>query len=193
MNDLAHEPSPVSGFGKWDRDRAIPTKVSSFRLNAPSSFSSSMPNSGLIEGRTFMFRLATGIFMLLAATGTGKAAQLTVQVEGASPGQGAVLVGVCSGSLDIAACGFNRSVQPPAGEFQIVFPDLPEGSYAVAAFQDTNGNNTLDRDPNGLPREPYAFSNGTGRTAPPSFEAARITVRGNVAARIRLGRSPLAR
>jgi uncharacterized protein (DUF2141 family) len=152
-----------------------------------------MPSSGLIKGRTFMLRLATGILMMLAATGAAKAAQLTVQVEGASPGQGAVLVGVCSGSLDIASCGFSRSVQPPAGEFQIVFPDLPEGPYAVAAFQDTNGNTTLDRDPNGLPREPYAFSNGAGRMAPPSFEAARITVRGNVAVRIRLARSPFAR
>jgi len=140
-----------------------------------------------------MLRLAAGILMTLTASGAATAAQLTVQVEGANPGQGAVLVGVCSGSLEIGSCSFSQAVQPPASEFQIVFPDLPEGSYAVAAFQDTNGNNTLDRDPNGLPREPYAFSNGTGRTAPPSFEAARITVRGAASARLRLARSPLAR
>ena len=59
-----------------------------------------------------------------------------------------------------------------------MFPEVAEGSYAIAVFQDLNGNNSLDRDPKGLPQEPYGFSNGTGRTAPPSFEAARITVTG---------------
>jgi uncharacterized protein (DUF2141 family) len=75
----------------------------------------------------------------------------------------------------------------------VVFADLPEGTYAIAAFQDLNGNRNLDRDPRGLPQEPYGFSNGTGRTAPPSFEAARIVVRGEVLARVRLARSPFAR
>jgi len=131
--------------------------------------------------------------MTLVLGGGAEAAQLAVQVEGASPGQGPVLIGICSGSLDLGSCAYSQSVQPPAIEFTVMFPDLPEGSYAVAAFQDTNGNTTLDRDPNGLPREPYAFSNGTGRTAPPSFEAARISVRGNAVARLRLARSPLAR
>jgi uncharacterized protein (DUF2141 family) len=131
--------------------------------------------------------------MPLAMIGAAQGAQLTVRVEGAKSEQGAVLIGVCSGSLDLGSCAYSQSVQPPANEFAVTFPEVPEGSYAIAAFQDTNGNNTLDRDPNGLPREPYAFSNGTGRAAPPSFEAARIVVRGNVVSRIRLARSPLSR
>ncbi len=140
-----------------------------------------------------MHRLIAGVLAMLAVAETAAAAQLTVQVEGADPQQGPVLIGICTGSLDLGSCGYNQTVQPPAGSFSVVFPALPEGSYAVAVFQDTNGNNNLDRDPNGLPREPYGFSNGTGRTAPPSFEAARVLVRGNVVARVRLARSPLAR
>jgi uncharacterized protein (DUF2141 family) len=126
-------------------------------------------------------------------TGVAEAAPLTVQVEGAIPGQGPVLVGICSGSLDFASCRYSQSVQPPAAEFRVVFPDVPEGSYAVAVFQDTNGNTSLDRDTRGLPLEPYGFSNGTGRTAPPSFEAARISVMGSTLTRVRIARSPLAR
>jgi uncharacterized protein (DUF2141 family) len=122
-----------------------------------------------------------------------EAAPLTVQVEGANPGQGPVLVGICSGSLDFGSCRYSQNVQPPAAEFQVLFPDVLEGSYAIAVFQDTNGNNNLDRDQRGLPLEPYGFSNGTGRTAPPSFEAARISVAGPTLTRVRIARSPLAR
>jgi uncharacterized protein (DUF2141 family) len=140
-----------------------------------------------------MFRWVAGVIAGLAITGSVEAAQLTVRVEGAAPGQGAVLIGICSGSLDLRTCSYSQTIQPPVAEFAVLFPDVPEGSYAVAAFQDTNGNSNLDRDPNGVPREPYAFSNGTGRTAPPTFEAARIPVQGNAVARIRLARSPFAR
>lgn len=140
-----------------------------------------------------MFRTTTGMLIALMISSGAAAAQLTVQVEGANPGQGAVLVGICSGSLDFGSCRYSQSVQPPAAGFQVVFPEIPEGSYAIAVFQDLNGNNNLDRDPNGLPREPYGFSNGTGRTAPPSFEAARIAVTGPTTARVRIARSPFVR
>jgi uncharacterized protein (DUF2141 family) len=140
-----------------------------------------------------MLRPTIGMIAVVMLTSWAEAAPLTVQVEGATPGQGPVLVGICSGSLDFGSCRYSQSVQPPAAEFQVVFPDVPEGAYAIAVFQDTNGNTGLDRDPRGLPLEPYGFSNGTGRTAPPSFEAARISVTGSTFTRVRIARSPLAR
>jgi uncharacterized protein (DUF2141 family) len=140
-----------------------------------------------------MFRSTIGVIAGLMLISGVEAAPLTVQVEGASPGQGPVLVGICSGSLDFSSCRYSQTVQPPAAEFQVVFPDIPEGSYAIAVFQDTNGNTSLDRDQRGLPLEPYGFSNGTGRTAPPSFEAARISVKGSTLTRVRIARSPMAR
>jgi len=140
-----------------------------------------------------MLRPTIGMIAVLMLMNGAEAAPLTVQVEGATPGQGPVLVGICSGSLDFGSCRYSQTVQPPAAEFQVVFPNVPEGAYAIAVFQDMNGNNSLDRDQRGLPLEPYGFSNGTGRTAPPSFEAARISVTGSTLARVRIARSPLAR
>ena len=140
-----------------------------------------------------MLRSTIGTIAVLMLTNGAEAAPLTVQVEGANPGQGSVLIGICSGSLDFGSCRYSQNVQPPAAEFQVVFPDVPDGSYAIAVFQDTNGNKNLDRDQRGLPLEPYGFSNGTGRTAPPSFEAARISVAGPTLTRVRISRSPLAR
>ncbi|MBF9198156.1 DUF2141 domain-containing protein [Microvirga terrestris] len=140
-----------------------------------------------------MLRSTVGMIAVLILVSGAEAVPLTVQVEGANPGQGTVLVGICTGSLDFGSCRYSQEVQPPAAEFQVLFPDVPEGSYAIAVFQDTNGNNDLDRDQRGLPLEPYGFSNGTGRTAPPSFEAARIAVTGSTLTRVRIARSPLAR
>lgn len=140
-----------------------------------------------------MLRSMIGMIAVLMLAGGAEAAPLTVQVEGAIPGQGPILVGICSGSLDFGSCRYSQTVEPPAAEFHVAFPDVPDGSYAIAVFQDTNGNNNLDRDQRGLPLEPYGFSNGTGRTAPPSFEAARIAVTGSTFAKVRIARSPLAR
>jgi uncharacterized protein (DUF2141 family) len=140
-----------------------------------------------------MLRSTIGVITVLMLTNSVEAAPLAVQVEGAAPGQGPVLVGICSGSLNFGSCRYSQNVQPPAADFQVLFPDVPEGSYAIAVFQDMNGNSNLDRDQRGLPLEPYGFSNGTGRTAPPSFEAARIRVAGPTLTRVRIARSPLAR
>ncbi|MEM1142908.1 MAG: DUF2141 domain-containing protein [Pseudomonadota bacterium] len=53
---------------------------------------------------------------------------------------------------------------------------LPPGRYAIAVFQDLNGNKKLDRSFGIFPREPYAFSSDAGRYGPPGFEAAAISL-----------------
>ncbi len=56
--------------------------------------------------------------------------------------------------------------------------DLPPGQYAVAVFQDGNGNETLDKNRLGMPVEPYGFSNhDPGKLRPPPFERAVVDCR----------------
>ncbi len=43
--------------------------------------------------------------------------------------------------------------------------ELPKGTYAIAFFQDLNGNKILDKNFVGYPKEPFAFSNN----APANF------------------------
>jgi len=54
-----------------------------------------------------------------------------------------------------------RGVKLPAetDSVQHTFENVPFGTYAVAVFQDLNGNGELDRNFFGIPSEPYAFSN----------------------------------
>lgn len=50
---------------------------------------------------------------------------------------------------------------------------LPFGRYAVAAYQDLNGNGRLDKNILGVPVEPYGFSGGGSyRWRPPGFTEA---------------------
>jgi uncharacterized protein (DUF2141 family) len=51
------------------------------------------------------------------------------------------------------------------------------GDYAVAAFQDRNRNDKLDRHVLGMPKEPYGFSNDArGVFGPASWKEARVRV-----------------
>ncbi len=66
------------------------------------------------------------------------------------------------------------------------FPGVSAGSFAVAAFEDRNGNGVLDTNVFGVPTEGVAFSrDARGRLGPPSFEAARF-VHGAEATRLLL-------
>jgi uncharacterized protein (DUF2141 family) len=71
-----------------------------------------------------------------------------------------------------------------------VFDDAAPGTYAVAAFQDGNGNGVVDRTALGLPLEPYGLSGGAGRRARPNFaEAAFPLAEPGAAVRVRLVRA----
>lgn len=53
--------------------------------------------------------------------------------------------------------------------------DLPEGEYALIAYQDLNGNEQIDMRLLGMPKEPVGVSNDArGLFGPPRFEAAKF-------------------
>jgi uncharacterized protein (DUF2141 family) len=56
-----------------------------------------------------------------------------------------------------------------------VVDDLDPGTYAVAVFQDLDGDGKLSRASLGPPSEPYAFSNDArGTFGPPKFQQAAV-------------------
>lgn len=57
----------------------------------------------------------------------------------------------------------------------VSFDDIPDGTYAIGAFHDVNGNRQLDTSGFGLPTEPYGFSrNARGMFGPPNYKDATI-------------------
>jgi uncharacterized protein (DUF2141 family) len=60
---------------------------------------------------------------------------------------------------------------------QVVFKDVPYGTYAIRAFHDQDNDGELTKNPFGLPTEPFAFSNGAkAHYGPPTFEKAAISI-----------------
>lgn len=72
-----------------------------------------------------------------------------------------------------------RGFRETSGAEDLAFEiaDLPPGAYAVAVFQDLDGNGVLKKNFLGIPREPIGHSqNPVLRFGPPSFSRARFTL-----------------
>jgi uncharacterized protein (DUF2141 family) len=122
-------------------------------------------------------RRSAAALALVLAPATGWAASLAVDVEGVVPGRGPVRVAICVGGFDEATCRDGQVAPAASSALRVVFPDVPGGTYAVAAFQDTDDSGRLERTPMGLPTKPYGFSNGAGRRGRPDFASAAFVHR----------------
>lgn len=106
---------------------------------------------------------------LTLSAGSATAADLTLSIGPASTsGMVRAMVFADAGSFaaqshPIAAF----AVTPRDGRVKVTVADLSPGRYAVAAYQDVNGNEQLDRTWLGVPTEPTGFS----RDARPGLSA----------------------
>lgn len=71
----------------------------------------------------------------------------------------------------------NASVKIVDNKARITFENLPEGTYALSVFHDSQNTGKLRTNALGIPRDGYGFSNNaTGTFGPPSFEKASFKV-----------------
>ena len=139
-------------------------------------------------------RGSLALVALLALAGSASAADLAIEVDGVEPGAGRVFVALCTGSLAEEACRIGQNGPASGPSLRFGFTGVPPGSYAVAAFQDLDGDGRLGRTPLGLPTEPYGFSNGAGRRGRPDFAAAAFRLpEPGASLRVRLTRALPAR
>ncbi len=117
--------------------------------------------------------------LVLATLCTAVAAtEVAVVVEGVKPGEGDVRVGVYTRNEAFdgePVVGHTLSGDSPKTELSIT--GLEPGLYAVAAYQDQSGSESLERNAFGVPREPFGFSHGArGWMGPPDFDEAAFEV-----------------
>jgi uncharacterized protein (DUF2141 family) len=88
------------------------------------------------------------------------AADLAVEITGLPSDDGFVSCALYADAdqwLDDGGVLRSAVAQPAGGRARCVFPDVPQGLYAVAFLQDLNENGTMDYFA-GLPREPWGIS-----------------------------------
>ena len=145
------------------------------------------------------------LVLSVAAAGAAWGADLEVEVRGVRPRAGEVhaavfdraeafaldteIRGMVSPSGEISAGVFTRedefrrpavdrlSVTPSTRTLRLTFPDLEPGEYAVAVYQDLNGNGRLDATVTRNPTEPWGISsNPRPKDRPPTWDEAKFTL-----------------
>lgn len=122
--------------------------------------------------------------MALAAAQAPNAAEhrLTVRVKNASKHKGTVRVAIYGSEGDFLKKPLrSQTTEVKGSDAVLTFDRVPAGEYAVAAYQDVNGNAKLDRNFIGIPKEPVGVSNGAkGRFGPPKWKDAKFRFDGDV-------------
>jgi uncharacterized protein (DUF2141 family) len=73
----------------------------------------------------------------------------------------------------------------PASAKSATFEKVADGTYAVSAFHDANGNGKLDTNFIGIPKEAVAMSNNPRVMGPPRFKPSLFEVAGRTAITLR--------
>ena len=114
------------------------------------------------------------IFLILPIVGISQQNTLTVQVVGVSSDSGNIMLAVydkADGFLKEEHALMGIRAKATSGITELRINDLPEGQYALALYHDKNGNEELDTNWLGIPKEPIGFSNSKMKTfGPPGFE-----------------------
>lgn len=120
--------------------------------------------------------LSPAFLTLLLGLNTGAQAQtLQVTVDNIQTQQGALMLVLFKGQADFDASRapvVSLIHQVTGEQVQFALGSLPAGRYGIKVYQDINGNGVHDRNPVGIPTEPYGFSNNGGRFGPASFAEA---------------------
>ena len=99
---------------------------------------------------------------------------LTVQVAGVASDNGQILVAVYDrpeGFLKKGNAIMGVRTKAVSGITELHIENLPEGQYALAIYHDENGNDELDTNWLGIPKEPIGFSNAKMKAfGPPGFK-----------------------
>lgn len=101
------------------------------------------------------------------------AADLTVSIGSITSSDGKLMINLVrseeemkDGSDALASV----MIQPRTEGVSLTLHDVPAGTYGIQMFHDENGNNELDANMIGIPKEPWAFSNNAaGRFGPPKW------------------------
>lgn len=124
-----------------------------------------------------IFACKLGVGLLAATVAMNVAAgEVTLVVDGVKPGEGQVRIGFYrEGDAFDDDPPHGIVVEGEAEQVSTRMETLPPGTYAVAAFQDLDGTESLTRNFFGFPREPFGFSReARARFGPPEFEDAAV-------------------
>ncbi len=164
--DRAHRWKPAGRAGLPPRNVVIALATAAFVLIAAPVVTATMVPAATNPPMLYFPAAKTKVAAVPPGSGT-----LTLQVSGVKEKNGKILAYVyAQGNLTPQTVVASAASAPEGGSATVVFANLPFGVYALAGFQDTNGNGQLDVTANGMPAEGILGAPGQPPTGPPDFD-----------------------
>ena len=106
--------------------------------------------------------------------------RIVIEITGVNVNGGSVHVGVFTNERDHKKdMPFASLILESTGNVITYELELPEGECLIWGFQDTNNNKKLDTGFFGIPTEPIALTNYTGKGIPGGFNKHKVSVNNN--------------
>ncbi|TBN03636.1 DUF2141 domain-containing protein [Hyunsoonleella flava] len=120
------------------------------------------------------FIISTSFAMAQEATGN----DVTVTVSDLESNDGKVYISLYNTKDSFLGRGFKSTFSTiENNSCEVVFKNIPNGTYAVSLYHDENDNNKMDTGMFGIPKEDYGCSNNAkGFMGPPKWEDAKFTI-----------------
>jgi len=134
--------------------------------------------------------ITVGCWLLVVGLLAQTPGQLTVTINNIKHVEGELYIAIYDNKdtfMDIDQTAFREIIPVREETESVIFANVPEGKYAIAVFQDLNGNGELDKKGMGLPKEPFGFSNDArGKAGAPKYEKAKFSFSGDMNISIKL-------
>ena len=127
--------------------------------------------------------MRTIIFLLLAAVSTisfgqeTKGVTITVTIPNLTNNEGQASASLYTEATFMKAAPLDsQGAIPENNMVTLVFENVQPGAYGIITLHDMNGNNRMDFEANGMPKEDYAISGNGAGFGPPSWNDAKFVV-----------------
>lgn len=139
--------------------------------------------------KTLMTTLVLFLSLAFAKAQTASTSQetfdITVNIDNARNDNGKIIFSLNTKNDFMRAAPFmTGSSMIKDGVATVTFSDVPMGEYAIIVLQDLNGNNQMDFEVNGMPKEAYGVSNNPMSYGPPTWAEAKFEVKEDITMRI---------
>ncbi|GGD03198.1 DUF2141 domain-containing protein [Hyunsoonleella pacifica] len=103
---------------------------------------------------------------------------VTVTISNLESNDGKVFISLYNSEGSFLAKGYQSTVSEiKNNSCEVVFKNIPNGTYAVSFYHDENSNNKMDTGMFGIPKEDYGCSNNAkGFMGPPKWKDAKFTI-----------------
>jgi len=102
---------------------------------------------------------------------------LTITIENARSDDGKMVVALNTKDTFLKLQPIQSAeVDIKDGKATVSFENVQPGEYAIMALHDLNGNQSMDFEANGMPKESYGTSNNPRSFGPPTYDDAKFNV-----------------